>query len=480
MTSIRFAAQLPAGRMKGYTRILMNAYKSNCSRPAGKFSRAQFGHGFQSLLALAVAFGLFLAVTPGPVSADPDSPWWKDKKDLSLQERRAQRQQFSDKFTAKQGTQYQTNIPFVSQQGIDGLGLAIVRYRRIVSSGGWRSFPGKITIQPNDFGRLVTELRRHLELTGDLRSRSRRPRKFDGALQDAVARYQLRHGLRITGFVDSGTRRALNVSAPERLHQLETNLIRLQDLMKINKARRYVLVNIPAFTLQAVEGGTLGLQSKVIVGSSSRETPSVSAKIRELNFFPYWRVPDSIAHKDLIPQIRRDPSYFTKENFSLLPTWGAKPIPLEQIDWMSPDVYNRKFRQDPGLNNALGVVRINMPNKHIVYLHDTPLKQLFDRNSRTFSSGCVRVQRVLDLASWLIKDKKDWTPLRVNVTVALGKSETVKLKKSVPVHFVYVTSWSSASGVVHFRPDIYNRDNMSVQVAEAPRTPVPGARSVTP
>jgi murein L,D-transpeptidase YcbB/YkuD len=143
-------------------------------------------------------------------------------------------------------------------------------------------------------------------------------------------------------------------------------------------------------------------------------------------------------------------------------------------------VFKRKFRQDPGPGNALGVVRINMPNKHIVYMHDTPLKQLFNRNSRAFSSGCVRVERVLDLAGWLLQGKKGWTPMRVNVTVALGKSETVKLKKSVPVHFVYVTAWSTGNGIVHFRPDIYDRDGTGVQVAEAQQAPLPEQGAISP
>ncbi|MFQ5626387.1 MAG: murein L,D-transpeptidase [Methyloligellaceae bacterium] len=430
-------------------------------------------------LATAVSVGLSALLWPAPGNSEP-SRWWEDKKELTLQERRARRQQFSDAFTAKLGPDYQTNIPFVSQQAIDGLGQAIVRYRKIAGGGGWRPFSGKNTIQPGDRGRHVEELRRHLTLTGDLRAGSRRSRSFGAALQEAVARYQLRNGLRITGFVDSRTRRALNVPAQERLRQLETNLLRLQDLMKINKATRYVLVNVPAYTLQAVAGGTLALRSKVIVGKPARETPNVSAKIRELNFYPYWRVPDSIASKDLIPQIRKDPGYFFKENFSVLPTWGAKPIAPDQIDWMSPDIFDRKFRQDPGANNALGVVRLNMPNKHTVYLHDTPLKQLFHQNSRPFSSGCVRVERVLDLAGWLLDGMKGWTPMRVNVTVALAKSETVKLKKPVPVHFVYVTTWATENGVVHFRPDIYNRDGTSVEVAAAEQTPVPGIGAITP
>lgn len=428
----------------------------------------------------AISLGLATVMLPGATQADFDGRWFSNKRDLTLKERRARRRQFSDTFTARLGPEYQTNIPYVSQQAIDGLGQAIARYRKIVAAGGWKKFPDSMTIQPNDHGNHVAELRRHLALTGDLRVQSRRARAFDSGLQEAVGRFQMRHGLRITGFVGSRTRRALNVPARERLRQIETNLVRLQDLLKVNKAGRYVLVNVPSYTLQAVEGGTLGLQSKVVVGKPARETPSVSARIQELNFFPYWRVPDSIAHKDLIPQIRKDPSYFTKENFSLLKSWGAKPIPPEQIDWASPEMYKRKFRQDPGHNNALGVVRINMPNKHTVYMHDTPLKQLFNQNSRAFSSGCVRVERVLDLAGWLLKEKKNWTPMRVNVTVALGKSETVKLKKSVPVHFVYVTAWSTGNGIVHFRPDIYDRDGTGMQVAQAEEAPIPGIGAISP
>ena len=431
------------------------------------------------------AAGLSLSplVFPGMANAE-STRWWESKRDLSLQERRARRQQFSDQMTARLGPAYQTNIPFVSQQSIDGLSQAIARYRQIVASGGWRTFPDGMTIRPNDRGNHVLELRRHLQMTGDLqvqeRQRRRRARTFDSSLQEAVARFQMRHGLRVTGFVDTRTKRALNVPAQQRLRQLETNLVRLQDLMKVNSSSRYVLVNVPAYTLQAVQNGALGMQSKVVVGKPSRATPNVSAKIKELNFFPYWRVPDSIAHKDLIPHMRKDPTYFHKENFSVLPGWGAKPIPLETVDWFSPKVFKYKFRQDPGHNNALGVVRINMPNKHIVYLHDTPLKQLFSQNSRAFSSGCVRVERVLDLASWLLEGTKDWSPMRVNVTVGLGKSETVKLKKSVPVHFVYITAWANENGVVHFRPDIYGQDGAAFRVADADDAPIPGSRAITP
>ena len=445
-----------------------------------RFGEQPGGFALRSQFVLAAALGLSLVAMPGTAPASTDDPWWEKKRELTLQQRRAQRKQFSDAFTSKLGPEYQTNIPFVSQQAIDGVRQAIERYRKIAASGGWRPFSGKTTIRPNDRGAHVGELRRHLELTGDMRVGSRRPRIFDAGLQEGVARFQLRHGLPVTGFVGSRTRFALNVSAQERLKQLETNLIRLKDLMKINKAKRYVLVNVPAFKLQAVEGGTLALQSKVVVGKPTTQTHLISAKIRELNFYPYWRVPDSIARRDIIPAIRRDPSYFDKLNFRLLPTWGAKPIPPEQIDWNSPEIFKRKFRQEPGRGNALGVLRINMPNKEILYLHDTPLKELFDQNTRAYSAGCVRVKRVLDLAAWLARDVKDWTRMRIDVTVALGKSKTVKIKKPVPVHFVYVTAWANANGIAQFRNDLYGMDGGEMQVAEAENYSVPGTNAFAP
>ncbi len=454
---------------------------------SGKLNRAGYaaergGNGFRLPFLFATSLGLSLMVMPGIAPAGSDEAWWEQKRELSLQERRAQRKQFSEAFKAKLGPEYQTSIPYVSQQAIDGVAQAIERYRKIVASGGWRPFAGKTTIRLNDRGEHVAELRRHLELTGDMRTRSRRPRNFDAGLQEGVARFQMRHGLIVTGFVDSRTRRTLNVPAQERLRQLETNLVRLKDLMKINKAKRYVLVNVPAFRLQAVEGGTVALQSKVVVGKPAKATQThlISAKIRELNFYPYWRVPDSIARRDIIPAIRRDPSYFDKLNFRLLPTWGAKPIPPEQIDWNSPDIFKRKFRQEPGRGNALGVLRINMPNKEILYLHDTPLKELFDQNTRAYSAGCVRVKRVLELAAWLARDVKGWSRTRIDVTVALGESKNVKMKRPIPVHFVYVTAWANGNGVVQFRNDLYGLDGGNVQLAEADKYVVPGSNAFAP
>ena len=437
---------------------------------------------FRTALAGAVCAGALYG--GGARVALADSNDWIQEEALrgegrSRAEVRAERRLIRDALRAKLEPEFRSDIPVVSDATLAGLNTSIARYRAIVQAGGWPAVPIG-TLRINDSGPGVTALRQRLWLTGDLRTKPRRRRGFDSDLEEAVARYQIRNGLRVSGFVDIRTRRALNVPAHERLRQLETNHARITELMKVNKASRYVLVNVPAFELQAVDTGQLELRSNVVVGKPARETPSVSAKIRELNFFPYWRVPDSIARKDLVPAIRKDPSYFFKERFSLLPTWGAEPFDPAQIDWMSPDIRKYKFRQDPGPHNALGVVRINMPNKHIVYLHDTPLKQLFGQSSRAFSSGCVRVERVLDLAGWLLKETPEWDPMRVQVTVAQGDKQDVKLKKAVPVHFVYVTAWASERGIPFFRPDIYGRDGTAVEMAENIQESIPGSGAISP
>ena len=249
-------------------------------------------------------------------------------------------------------------------------------------------------------------------------------------------------------------------------------------MLKFNKAPRYVLVNVPAFTLQAVERGTLALTSNVVVGKPTRATPAVSAQIVEVNFYPTWTVPESIAKADLIPKLQKDPSYFVNEHFSVLAKGGS--VDPHSIDWTRPEVVNYRFVQDPGSFNALGVVRINMPNKHSVYMHDTPLKQLFSQSARAFSSGCVRVQQVLDVVAWLL-GPLGWTPEKVQAAAENGKSINVALGKSVPVHFVYLTAFVSENGMVQFRPDIYGRDAPGAEDSEGQSAVVAQQRSaVTP
>jgi len=394
-----------------------------------------------------------------PASAgvlDPLNPFGSITSGPVNSEEKARREQARNELYDRLSPGYRMGVPFVSEAAIGALQQGLDRYRRIVAAGGWPAMASGTTLRPGDSGSEIVAIRRQLALAGDLSEDTGSPR-FDAAFQDGLARFQIRNGLRVSGFVDSRTSAALNVSAAERLRQIETNLARVTSLMTINKAPRYVLVNVPAFTLQAIEHGNLAVESNVVVGKPARATPAVSARIVEVNFYPTWTVPETIAQQDLIPKIRKDPSYFANEHFSVMPNWNSRPLDPANIDWNAPEVVSYKFVQDPGTFNALGVVRINMPNKYSVYMHDTPLKQLFSQSARAFSSGCVRVERVLDVVAWLLAPQH-WTPEKVQAAAADGQRVNVKLSSAVPVHFVYLTAFVGENGIVQFRPDIYGRD----------------------
>ncbi len=434
------------------------------------------------LSGIALAGAAVLAVAHTSVSrADPLNPYsvFTDSGPVTQEDkdqRQAQRQALYDRLSP----QYRMDVPFVSEAAIVGLQQAIQRYEQIVAAGGWPRVPEGVTLRPGDAGSEIVAIRKHLMIEGDLPPGSGMSPRFDAEFRDGLTRFQIRNGLRVSGFVDRRTLKALNVPAAERLQQLKTNVPRIQQLMKINKAPRYVIVNVPAFTAQGVAKGQLELDSAVVVGKPSRATPQVSAKIVEVNFFPVWSVPESIARKDLIPAIRKDMSYFYDNKFNVSRSWGAPPLDPTQVDWASPQVVSYKFRQDPGPQNALGLVRINMPNKHAVYMHDTPLKRLFSQSQRAFSSGCVRVESVFQLVAWLLSDQ-GWSLSKVEAQIASGEKKNVKLKRAVPVHFVYLTAFANGSGVAQFRPDIYGHDAGDDGLDDGPDAVVVSeSRAVTP
>jgi murein L,D-transpeptidase YcbB/YkuD len=422
------------------------------------------------------------AVVAAPAAAgilDPLNPFGSVSSGPVTPEERAQREQARNELYDRLSPDYHMTVPFVSEASAAALQKGIEQYQRIVAAGGWPAIAAGNTLRPGDTSSDIAAIRRQLAITGDLSSGGTSP-TFDTEFQDGLARFQIRNGLRVSGFVDSRTIAALNVSAAERLKQLQTNLARVKSLMKINQAPRYVLVNVPAFTLQAIEHGNLALESNVVVGKPARATPAVSAQIVEVNFYPTWTVPETIAQQDLIPKIRKDPSYFATEHFSVMSNWKSPPLNPATVDWNSPEVVSYKFVQDPGTFNALGVVRINMPNKYSVYMHDTPLKQLFSQSARAFSSGCVRVEKVLDLVAWLLAPQK-WTPEKVQAAAADGQRATVVLTNSVPVHFVYLTAFVLDNDTVEFRPDIYGRDAPGADEADDQGAVVAQQRSaVTP
>lgn len=410
------------------------------------------------LAAVAMSAVVLIAAKPA-VAQNSFNPYgsFTDSGPVTAEEK-ARREQVRTDLYDRLSPAYRMDVPFVSEASISALQQAIERYRQIVANGGWPVTTQKVTLRQGDTSGEIAAIRKHLIIEGDLGPGSGSNPTFDREFLDGLSRFQIRNGLRVSGFVDQRTLAALNVQATERLQQLETNLKRVQGLMGFNKAPRYVLVNVPAFMAQAVERGALALDTNVVVGKPARATPRVDAQIVEVNFYPTWSVPDIVAQNDLIPTIRKNPNYVYEQHFSVMRDWKAPPLDPASIDWASPQVVSYKFRQDPGPQNALGVVRINMPNKHSVYMHDTPLKSLFGQSARAFSSGCVRVEKVQELVAWLLGEK-GWSLEKVQAQIDSGKKIDVRLPRPVPVHFVYLTAFASGNGIAQFRPDIYGRDS---------------------
>lgn len=366
--------------------------------------------------------------------------------------------------------------PWRSDAMIQAMELAIERYQKIVSAGGWPNVPpGQPArmMRPGDGDDRVGVLRRRLAVTGDLpRNASSDDYNFGSDLEEGVRRFQSRHGLRVSGRVDQPTFAALNVSAEARLAQLKLNLNRIRELMQGRIEDRYILVNVPAFQLEAVDKFDVQERHRVIVGRTERQTPVIKATVKALNFFPYWRVPESVAHLDLIPRLRKEPGYLEQEGIRVFTADARQELDARNIDWNLADSSKLKFKQDPGEKNALGLVRIDMSNPEGVYMHDTPMKKLFDQRGRAFSAGCVRVQGVYKLVEWIARSEIGWEqPGRVEQVLQSGQALDVNLTHPIPVYFTYITAWAEQNGLVAFRPDLYDRDGTRELVAGRDRDP---------
>jgi murein L,D-transpeptidase YcbB/YkuD len=365
--------------------------------------------------------------------------------------------------------------PMRSREMIDALEAAIQRYQTIVTNGGWPTIPGNRPIRADDNDERVALLYKRLSISGEWKrqpSQSLFGQDYSEGMEGAVRRFQESNGLRVTGRVDRQTLQALNIPAIARLGQLRVNLQRLREQMARNDDR-YILVNAAAFQLEAVERGQVELRHRVIVGKVERQTPTVRATIRALNFYPYWRVPESVATLDLIPRLVKEPDYLQKEKIRVLTgSYNGPEIDATNVDWSKVDAARIRFKQDPGAQNALGLVRIDMPNSEGVYMHDTPMKHLFNQRWRAFSAGCVRVQDVFTLVEWIAKYETGWDqPGRAQDMIATGQALDMTLTRPVPVYFTYITAWAELDGRIMFRPDIYGRDGVNDPMAPPERDP---------
>ncbi|MCH9806557.1 MAG: L,D-transpeptidase family protein [Alphaproteobacteria bacterium] len=353
--------------------------------------------------------------------------------------------------------------PTLSPANIAATKKAIKRYQGIVKNGGWKPLP-KIKLSTGYNGPEVVQLRKRLQLSGEMEpGESWMPHQFDYYVEKAVKRFQATNGLAPTGIVDKRTRAALNVSAKARLKQLKKGLSRLRKYVSRTKKGRYIVVNIPAAQIEAVDGDRVVSRHAGVVGKISRPSPVLTSRVHELNFNPVWRLPPTVVSKDLIPKgrqmERRGKDVLVKYGIDAYDGKGRKLDP-EKIKWRSSMPHRLSYRQAPGKENPLGFVKINFHNGHSVYLHDTPSDSLFGRNFRAASSGCIRVHNIEDLAAWLLKGKEGWGKSQVLSLKASGESKNVRLKKPVRLYFTYITAWATSDGVIQFRRDLYNKDRV--------------------
>jgi murein L,D-transpeptidase YcbB/YkuD len=358
---------------------------------------------------------------------------------------------------------------------------AAERYAAFVEAGGWEKVPDSlVTVKPGERHPAIPALRHHLTLEGDLPADAPPSDRLDPPLVAAISAFQARHGLPDSGILGRLTVNALNVPAETRQRQLAASAARLMGI-KFPFGERYVAVNIPSATVEAVENGQVVRRYVAVVGSPDKATPTVETRITDINFNPTWTVPVSVVKNEIIPQMRKNPGYLAKNRIRILGPGGTEVDPTK-IDWASQKAVNYTLRQDSGLDNSLGQVRIDMPNRFAVYMHDTPAKSLFAHSVRFHSHGCVRVGQVKELVGWLLQGVEGpngpgstWGPMEIESGIADGERRDIKLPKPVPVAFVYLTGYAGPDGRAQFRDDIYWLDSPRPPTVPPAVTPVPAA-----
>lgn len=358
----------------------------------------------------------------------------------------------------------------------DRLQQALARYKEITARGGWPAVPEGEELKEGATGPRVAALRARLAATGDLPAQPEDKTKaepapvFDAALSSAVSRFQQRHGLEVTGTVDDGTLAELNVPVTERIRQLQVNMERWR-WMPASLGDRYILVNVPEFHMRLIEGGRTALEMRVVVGKDQSRTPAFSDRMTYLELNPAWNVPGSIVAEEILPALQKNPSYLASHNMDVVRGWGddEEVVDASMIHQIGPGSSEYRVRQRPGADNPLGQVKFMFPNEHDIYLHDTPADHLFDRAERDFSHGCIRLEKPMELARYLLREDPKWTPEAVRTALASGEHASIPLPKPLAVHILYWTAWVDESGTVQFRKDVYGHDaKLAEALAEEP------------
>lgn len=338
---------------------------------------------------------------------------------------------------------------------------AALSYSDLAVRGGWPAIPADAKFASGVPGANDDLLRRRLLISGDL-APDKASGPFDQDVAEGVKRFQVRHGLAPTGIVTPRTIAALNVPVQKRIKQLEASLERLENI-SFGFGPRYVVVNLPAAFAEAVENDHVVRRYRVIVGKTEKPSPTLTAEITSVNLNPTWTVPASIARTEISAHMRRDPGYLARMHMEVLDAHDA-PIDPRTVDWSGARAPNFTVRQQSGSWNALGAVKIDMPNPYSVYMHDTNQHNLFSDDYRFDSHGCSRVDNVRDLAAWLLQEEMPkWNRAAIDAAIATGQRDDIALPKKVPVAWIYLTAWMTRDQTVQFRNDIYDQDEQLLE-----------------
>ena len=357
------------------------------------------------------------------------------------------------------------------------LRYALQTYRELQQKGGWPKIElqGTKSLKKGDSAQAVAFLRMRLNPTQTIDPNDKRYWHFDEKLAAQVKKFQMLNGLKEDGVVGGGTLKALNVPIEDRIEQIMINMERWRWIPKrmVPKSldQKYIWVNIPEYKLYIYEDPDNDpeaereykevMSMRVVVGKTMNATPIFSEKMEYVVLAPYWNVPNSIVEREIKPKMLNNPDWLATQNMEIV-TKERNPQPISpyDIDWENVTEKNFQYmvRQKPGPKNSLGSMKFLFPNEHAIYLHDTPANALFSQTERNFSHGCVRLEKPMQLAKYVLQDMPEWDEQRIRDTINTGEETWITLPKKIQVYLVYFTSWVDEEGNVHFRDDLYGHD----------------------
>ena len=314
------------------------------------------------------------------------------------------------------------------------------RYRAIEKNGGWIAVELKNdrkAFKPNDTSKVIQQIRDRLYITGEIKENNV-SNTYDSELVAAVKTFKMHHGFKTDSLILPKHIEAMNVTVGERIKTIVVNMERCRWVSsEIFKAEKYIFVNIPSYNLSLTDSAKIVFESPVVVGDSVTKTVIFAGKMSYIVFSPYWNLPKKIIEEEVIPGIKKNKNYLKSHHM----VWNKGQV-----------------RQLPGKDNSLGLIKFMFPNTNDIYLHDSPAKNLFKKDDRAASHGCVRVGKARELAQIILKDDKKWTPKKIDAAMSAGKESICSLKGKIPVYIGYFTAWVDEQGQINFYKDVYERD----------------------